>query len=80
LAAYIELLQGDNGIPPSGNEMPCDHRLEGYPDANIKSAAVADDRKRPLFRWYMVRRRAWMRELQPRIGLHTFRGTGIPTI
>ena len=32
------------------NEMPCHHKLEEYLDAYIKAAGVADDRKGPLFR------------------------------
>jgi integrase len=30
--------------------MPCHHKLDGYLDAYIKAARVADDRKGPLFR------------------------------
>jgi site-specific recombinase XerD len=32
------------------NEMPCHHTLEEYLDAYIEAAAIADDRKGPLFR------------------------------
>lgn len=32
------------------NEMPCHHKLEGYLDAYIAAAGIADDRKGPLFR------------------------------
>jgi site-specific recombinase XerD len=32
------------------NEMPCHHKLEGYLDAYVKAAGIADDRKGPLFR------------------------------
>ncbi|MGA2712032.1 MAG: tyrosine-type recombinase/integrase [Bryobacteraceae bacterium] len=32
------------------NEMPCHHKLEGYLDAYIKAAGIADDRRGPLFR------------------------------
>jgi integrase/recombinase XerD len=32
------------------NEMPCHHKLEEYLDAYIKAAGVEDDRKGPLFR------------------------------
>jgi site-specific recombinase XerD len=32
------------------NEMPCHHKLEEYLDAYIKAAGIADDRKGPLFR------------------------------
>jgi integrase/recombinase XerD len=32
------------------NEMPCHHKLEEYLDAYIKAAGVADERRRPLFR------------------------------
>lgn len=32
------------------NEMPCHHRLEGYLDAYIAEAGIADDKKGPLFR------------------------------
>jgi integrase/recombinase XerD len=32
------------------NEMPCHHKLEGYLDAYIKAAGIAEDRKGPLFR------------------------------
>ena len=32
------------------NEMPCHHKLEEYLDAYIRAAAVANDRKGPLFR------------------------------
>jgi len=32
------------------NEVPCHHKLEGYLDAYIKAAGIAEDRKGPLFR------------------------------
>jgi integrase/recombinase XerD len=32
------------------NEMPCHHKLEAYLDAYIESARIGDDRKGPLFR------------------------------
>jgi site-specific recombinase XerD len=32
------------------NEMPCHHKLEAYLDAYIEAAAIAGDRKGPLFR------------------------------
>src|ERR1022692_1558793 len=32
------------------NEMPCHHKLEEYLDAYVKAAAIAEDRKGPLFR------------------------------
>lgn len=32
------------------NEMPCHHKLEAYLDEQIKTAAIADDGKGPLFR------------------------------
>jgi site-specific recombinase XerD len=32
------------------NEMPCYHKLEGYLDAYIRAAGIANDRKGPLFR------------------------------
>src|SRR5580698_10192747 len=39
------------------NEMPCHHKLEAYLDAYISAAGIGDDRKGPLFRAAIGKRR-----------------------